>query len=117
MRLLLFAGVYLGVTLLPLGVILVGDEPASRGFWVELAIAFGFIGLAMIALQAILTARLRRVSAFLGQDTLLQFHRQAGVVAVTLVLAHPVVLVLADSGYWSFLDPRVNLPRALVLVL
>ncbi|HEU6446338.1 MAG TPA: hypothetical protein VFL61_14895 [Gaiellaceae bacterium] len=37
--------------------------------------------------------------------------------AVTLVLAHPVVLVLADSGYWSFLDPRVNLPRALVLVL
>ncbi|HEU6443788.1 MAG TPA: ferredoxin reductase family protein [Gaiellaceae bacterium] len=117
MRLLLFAGAYLGVTLLPLGVILLGDEPASRGFWVELGVAFGFIGLAMIALQAILTARLRRVSAFLGQDTLLQFHRQAGIVAVTLVLAHPLVLVLADSGYWAFLDPRVNLPRALALGL
>lgn len=78
----LWALVYLGATLVPLAVILIGPLTPRRGFWIEFAIALGFIGLAMLGMQSILTARLNTVSAAFGQDTLLQFHRQAGIVAL-----------------------------------
>jgi predicted ferric reductase len=110
------AGVYTVLTLVPLFVILAGPQNPERGFWIEFGVALGFIGLAMLCLQSILTARYPKLSASIGQDTMLQFHRQAGIVAFGFVLAHPVVLILADSGYWSFLDPRENFLRALFLV-
>ena len=47
---------------------------------------------------------------------MLQFHRQAGLVAFVFILSHPVILVLANGDYWSFLDPRVNLLRAVFLL-
>ena len=106
---------YLGVTLVPLGIILAGPMTPQRGFWIEFAIALGFIGLAMMGLQSILTARLNTVSAAFGQDTLLQFHRQAGIVAFVLILAHPFILLTSVPFFWTFLDPRVNLPRAAAL--
>ena len=113
----MWALVYLCVTLVPLGIILAGPMTPRRGFWIEFAIALGFIGLAMMGIQSILTARLNTVSAAFGQDTLLQFHRQAGIVAFVLVLAHPVILLTSTPGFRSFLDPRVNLPRAVALNL
>lgn len=115
--LLAVASLYILVVLTPLFVILVGPQSAERGFWVEFGVALGFIGLAMLCLQSVLTARYPRLSGAIGQDTMLQFHRQAGIVAFAFVLTHPVVLILADSGYWEFLDPRVNVLRAVVLIL
>jgi len=121
-KVLAWAGVYLAITLVPLAVILVGPVAPGRGlfapdrgFWVEFAVGLGFIGLAMLGLQAIFTARYPRVSAAFGQDTLLQFHRQAGIVAFVFIFAHPVILLLAKPSYASFLDPRIDLSRALEL--
>lgn len=114
-QLLAWAAAYLGVTLLPLFVISVGTVRPSRGFWVEFGVAVGFVGLAMLGLQSILTARFSRFSASIGQDTLLQFHRQAGVVAFVLIAAHPEILLTANWANRSFLDPRVNLVRAVAL--
>jgi predicted ferric reductase len=116
-RLWLGALGYFVVTLVPLFVVLVGDVPRERGFWIEFAVALGFIGLAMLGLQSLLTARFPQISESLGQDALLQFHRQAGLVAFGLVLAHPVILLIANSDYWDFLDPRVNFLRAVFLIL
>lgn len=110
------AGLYLTVTLIPLFVILAGSGVQGRGFWVEFGVAIGFLGLAMLCLQSVLTARYPRLSGAIGQDTMLQFHRQAGIVAFGFVLAHPVILIAADSAFWEFLDPRVNFLRALFLV-
>jgi predicted ferric reductase len=108
---------YVVATLVPLFVVLIGPTAPERGFWIEFAVALGFIGLAMLGLQSVLTARFPRVSASLGQDALLQFHRQTGIVAFGLVLAHPVILILADSATWEFLDPRVNFLRAIFLII
>ncbi len=110
------AGLYLTLTLVPLFVILAGSGVQGRGFWVEFGVAIGFVGLAMLCLQSVLTARYPRLSGAIGQDTMLQFHRQAGIVAFGFVLAHPVILIAADSSFWEFLDPRVNFLRALFLV-
>jgi predicted ferric reductase len=108
---------YAVIVLTPLFVVLVGPGRAERGFWVEFGVALGFIGLAMLGLQSVLTARFPRVSSSLGQDALLQFHRQAGIVAFAFVLAHPVILLLADGDNWEFLDPRVNFLRAAFLII
>jgi predicted ferric reductase len=109
-------GAYVVVALVPLFVILTGELRPERGFWIEFGVALGFVGLVMMCLQSILTARYPRLSGRIGQDTLLQFHRQAGLVAFGFALAHPVVLLLAAGGYWEFLDPRVNVLRAVFLV-
>lgn len=107
---------YTTVVLVPLFVILAGPQSPERGFWVEFGVALGFIGLAMLCLQSVLTARYPKLSGAVGQDTMLQFHRQTGLVAFGFVLAHPIVLLLADSAYWEFLDPRVNFLRAIFLI-
>lgn len=113
-NLLPWALLYLLVSLTPLFVILL-DSPPERDFWTEFGVALGFVALAMMALQAVLTARQNTVSRSLGQDTLLQFHRQAGLVAFGLVLVHPIVLIAADGDNWAYLDPRAGVPRALAL--
>ena len=107
---------YTTVVLVPLFVILAGPQSPERGFWVEFGVALGFIGLAMLCLQSVLTARYPKLSGAVGQDTMLQFHRQTGLVAFGFVLAHPIVLLLANSSNWDFLDPRVNFLRAIFLI-
>jgi len=108
---------YAVVVLTPLFVVLIGPVERDRGFWIEFGVALGFIGLAMLGLQSVLTARFGGFSASLGQDALLQFHRQAGIVAFVLVLAHPVVLLAANSSYWAYLDLRDNFLRAAFLII
>jgi predicted ferric reductase len=110
-----WTGLYLILSALPLLAALVRPLPEARGFWIEFAVALGFVALAMLALQFALTARFRRVAAPFGLDTLLQFHRQAGLLAFGLALAHPLILILAHRPYLEFLDLRVSLVRALAL--
>lgn len=76
-------GTYLLITLLPLLVMLLYPPPlsAERGFWTEFSVALGFLGLAMIALQFALTARINRIEASYGIDIILQFHRLISLVA------------------------------------
>jgi predicted ferric reductase len=108
---------YVGMALAPLAtLLLLRDPPPSRGFWIELSAALGFIALAMFALQFVLTARFRGIGAPHGLDTLLQFHRQAGIVAVVFALMHPVIMIVYEPSYVEFLDPRVNFPRAMALI-
>lgn len=65
--------IYLGLTLVPLLVLLLYPPMSSeaRGFWVEFSVALGFVGLAMMALQFALTARINRVEASYGVDIIL----------------------------------------------
>ena len=84
--------VYLVATIAPLAVVMLVDTPPGRGFWTELSSALGFVGLAMITLQFVLTSRIRRFSWPYGMDIVLQFHRQISLVAGALLLAHLVVL-------------------------
>ncbi|NDJ16431.1 oxidoreductase [Myxacorys almedinensis A] len=83
---------FLLFTLLPLLVLLIYPPPGERGFWVEFSVALGFIGLALMALQFALTARINRVEASYGIDLILQFHRYTSFVAFAMVLVHPLVL-------------------------
>lgn len=114
-RTIIWVGLYLVVCLAPLLLMLVGPLPPGRGFWVELGVALGFLGMTMMAVQFALTARFPRIGGPFGLDTMMHFHRQAGIIAFIFVLAHPTILMLADNAYLSFFDPRENLPRAAAL--
>jgi predicted ferric reductase len=113
-RALFWIGSYLALVLAPLAVAYHGPvEP--RGFWVEFAVALGFVGLAMMGWQFVLTGRLRRFGASFGLDSMLQYHRQIAMVSLVFILAHPTILFLADAEYLAYLDPRVDVLRALAL--
>jgi predicted ferric reductase len=99
----------------PLFLAAIGHQEENRGFWIEFGVALGFIGLAMMGLQFVLTARYSKIGAPFGLDELLNFHGQAGYFAWVFILGHFAILFLADSGFHEFLDPRVNLPRAIAL--
>lgn len=103
---------YVVLCLVPMGVAMLTPLPEGRGFWVEFGVALGFVALAMMGGQFALTARFASISRRIGQDTLLQFHRVAGMSAAAMTFSHPIVLILADRTYAEFFDPRVNLMRA-----
>lgn len=113
-RVLLWTVAYLGLALSPALVAYLGPVRA-RTFWVEVGVGLGFVGLGVLVLQLVLTGRFRRVATSFGLDSMLQFHRQIGIVALVLVLGHPAVLIATDPGNLEYVDPRVNLLRALAL--
>lgn len=104
-ELLLWLGAYIAVIAVPLAVAAAGEVPPGRGAWLEFAVALGFIGFAMMVLQFALTARFRWVAPSFGLDTLLQFHREAGLVSFVMVLTHPLILFVVDPEYLEYLNP------------
>ncbi len=90
-----WVGVYLFFVLAPLFALLVGPLPPARDFWTEFSIAIGYSGLAMMGLQFGLTARFRYVTAPWGEDVIYHLHRQISLLAVVLVVAHPLILFAA----------------------
>jgi predicted ferric reductase len=83
---------YLFFVLAPLLALLAGSLPPARDFWTEFSVAIGYAGLAMMGLQFGLTARFRYVTEPWGEDVIYHFHRQISLIAVGLVIAHPLIL-------------------------
>jgi predicted ferric reductase len=83
---------YLFFVLAPLFALLAGSLPPARDFWTEFSVAIGYAGLAMMGLQFGLTARFRHVTEPWGEDVIYHFHRQISLIAVGLVIAHPLIL-------------------------
>jgi predicted ferric reductase len=83
---------YLFFVLAPLFALLAGSMPPARDFWTEFSVAIGYAGLAIMGLQFGLTARFRYVTEPWGEDVIYHFHRQISLIAVGLVIAHPIIL-------------------------
>ena len=95
--------VYLAVTIAPLVLAWSGMEP-GRGFLINLSVALGFVGLSLMGLQFVIAARFQSVAAPFGIDVLLQYHRQIAYTSLLFILAHPLLLFVADTGYLALLD-------------
>lgn len=88
--------IYLFFVLAPLLALLLGDLPRSRDFWTEFSAAIGYVGLALMGLQFGLTARFRFVTAPWGEDVIYHFHRNISLVALALVVAHPIIIFIVS---------------------
>lgn len=108
---------YLALAILPGAASMLLAAPPFRPLAIELGVALGYVGLTLFALQFVTTGRFPRLTGELGMDELMRLHRWSGVVAGLCVLVHPLLLVWAHPVFLSFLDPRVEAPRALALML
>jgi predicted ferric reductase len=98
-------GLYLLVVMAPIFLMLVPPVPSGRGFWLEFSVALGFVGLTQIAIQFVLIARFRRLTAPYGIDVILQYHRQIAMMAVLAILAHPLILFIDNPSRLKLLNP------------
>lgn len=98
-------GAYVFLLLFPLIIGALSRRPGQgRGFWVEFAVACGYVGLAIMAAQFALVSRVQFVSGIFGQDALQYFHKQMGYAVTGFVLAHPMLLFLHGLP-WGMLNP------------
>lgn len=89
---------YRFLVILPLIIAIVfRGNSGGRGFVFSLAIACGFVGLAIVAFEFVLVARLKTVAGAFGQDALQQFHKQIAYASLLFLVAHPALLLA--SGY------------------
>ncbi len=86
--------VYGFLVFFPLFIAATNQPPGDRAAIVEISVACGFIGLAMLALEFALISHLRPVALPFGMDALIQFHRELGTMALVFVLAHPILLFI-----------------------
>jgi len=95
---------YLFFILAPLFLLLTGTLPPARAFWTEFSAAIGYAGLAIMGLQFGLTARFRHVTEPWGEDVIYHFHRRISLIAVGLVVAHPIILFVIRPELLALLD-------------
>jgi predicted ferric reductase len=102
----------MALALAPMLVALSGERPRPRGLLVEIGAVLGLLGLGVLAMQLVISGRHRWFAGSVGQDNLLQFHRQTGLFAWMLVLAHPLSMLAGDPAFLTYLDPTADLLRA-----
>lgn len=74
----------------------------GHGFLGELGRSFGLLGFTIVAMQFVLSARLRWIERPFGLDMLFRFHKAMAVFATVLLLLHPLLLAAGGRG-WALL--------------
>ncbi len=111
------AVLYAALALVPLILMLTPSRPTGRTFLREFSVALAFGGMAMLGLQVLVTARLRRLKAPYGIDAVYHFHRAISFVSLALVFAHPVLLIVDDRSTLSLFNVFSSPLRARFAVL
>ncbi|HEY4297971.1 MAG TPA: ferric reductase-like transmembrane domain-containing protein [Paraburkholderia sp.] len=106
----IWSAIYLLFILAPLFALLAGNLPPARNFATEFSVALGYSGLAMMGLQFGLTARFRHVTEPWGEDVIYHFHRRISLMAVGLVVAHPLILIAIRSPSLALPDSIWDIP-------
>ena len=95
---------YIILVFSPIIVMLLGPKSTGRPELLDLSVSLGFIGLAVMALQFVNSARLKFLNRPFGTDLVYHFHRQIGIAAFLMVFAHPILLFILDSRYLRLLN-------------
>jgi len=110
---ILWLVLYLFVIFAPLLIILIGPRPAGREFWREFAVALGFIGLSLMGLQFIPTARLPFLCCLFPMDTIYFLHHATSLASLGFVLAHPLIMIFSNPYVAQFFNPATSPWRVL----
>jgi predicted ferric reductase len=110
-----WVGFYVALILFPLAAGAVfRPVGASDSLFINLAVALGYIGFAMMAMELVLLSRVKSATAAFGLDALLLVHKRIAYVALLLVLIHP--LLLLPAGYpWEMMLLGPDIPWAIML--
>lgn len=113
LRALFWIAVYLLLIFAPLLIIFVGPRPAGREWWRDFSVALGFVGLSMMGLQFVPTARLPFLCCVFPMDTIYFFHHAISLASLGFVLAHPLILVAGNANFLQLFNPLTAPTRAL----
>lgn len=103
---IIFFGIYIFLITLPLDVALLSNpQRVPQPLIVEIAVGAGFVGLSLMALEFALISRINAAAQPFGQDALQMFHNIMGVVALGLMLVHPLLLILYGYPANCWLNP------------
>ena len=86
----------------------------------EVGKAAGLMGVSLLVLQVVISARLKYLSRPFGLDAVMTFHRNMGVFAILLLIAHPILMSMAAGSYGllsSATGWQVNLGKAALVLL
>lgn len=99
---------YAALLVLPLVVAGVTGDRQPEPFLRTLGKSFALVAVVILTMQAVLAGRIKAICRHFGLDMVLRFHRSMAVLAVALLIAHPVLLSL--SGGSLGLITRLDLP-------
>jgi predicted ferric reductase len=109
-------GFYLILILFPLLVGSIFRPPgASDSFLINLSAGLAYVGFAIMALELALISRVKPAASAFGLDVLQQFHKEIGITAFLMVLAHPLLLVLSGYPWRILLWPGAGVPWSVAL--
>jgi predicted ferric reductase len=95
------------VALLPLALAIPNLAHSDDPLAVRVGVALGLLAFGLMALQILIGSRLRLVSDPIGLGQLLGLHRRIGILVLTLLLAHPLLVTLG-AGKPELLNPLRN---------
>ena len=112
---------YVLIILMPLAVVALVRPLTDHGFVYTIGKNLGMVGFTILAMQFVLSARLRWIERPFGLNILFHFHKAMAVLAVVFLIAHPV-LMCADHSDWSLIfGPEISwhiwLGRIALLIL
>lgn len=90
---------YTFLVLTPILMLALGPKISNRDPLLDLSIGLAFSGLAIMALQFVISGRLKILNRPFGTDLVYHFHRQIGIAAFFMVFSHPILLFILDSRY------------------
>jgi len=95
---------YTFLVLTPLLILILGPASPGRVPLQNISVGLAFVGLAIMALQFALTARIKPLKEPFGSDLVYYYHRQIGIAAFLMIFAHPILLFFFYPGYISYLN-------------
>lgn len=105
----LVVAAYALIVIAPVAVVGVAQPVTDHGFVYTIGKNLALCGFTILAMQFILSARIKWIERPFGLDTLFLFHKCMGMVAMLLLVLHP--LLLAAGSEWSLLwDMGVSWP-------
>jgi len=114
-------GFYLVLVVASLAIAAITRPLTDHGFVYELGRSFALVGLSLLALQFVVTARLHWSEQGVGLDMVYRFHRVAAGLAAVLILCHPMLLVAGGARpellYGFGLPWNIWLGRAALVLL
>lgn len=103
---IIFFGIYIFLVTLPLDTALLANpDRVTQPLLVEIAVGAGFVGFSLMALEFALISRINAAAQPFGQDALQLFHNIMGIVALGLLLVHPILLIIHGYPANCWLNP------------
>ena len=99
---------YALVILTPIAVLAMARPPTDHRFVYTVGKNLALVGFTILAMQFVLSARLKWIERPFGLNVLFDFHKTMAVVATALILSHPLLLAFGGPHWNLIFGPNIS---------